>query len=112
MLSRRAAGLRHLQWRRSYSSATRFAPVPVLRDSTVETFRKHAFEPALPALLPRGSFEDLPAVGKWFIKSGDGEYCRLNAQYLAAYKDTLVPLEVSVEERFERVQGSLGTFVE
>lgn len=97
----------------------RFAPVQILPNASLETFRRDAFESAVPALLPRGAFADLAARKKWFVKSAEDEWV-LNVEYLAWYGDSVVPLEILTrehgqergEERFERVEMPLSVFLE
>ena len=95
---------------RAYSSLQGFQPVPTLPNLDIETFREHAFEPALPAILPRGCFGDIPAIERWFARRAHG--LGLNAPYLAQYSSTIVPLEISSEDDFARVEQSLGFFLE
>ncbi|KAF2771642.1 Clavaminate synthase-like protein [Teratosphaeria nubilosa] len=52
----------------------------------LETFRNHAFLPAIPALLPRKAFKALPAHSNWFAKSADG--LTLNRAHLARFGST------------------------
>ena len=106
----------------------RFAPVPILSDASLETFRRDAFEPAVPAMLPRGAFADVPARGKWFVKGhnaeGEKDEWRLNVEYFRRFGDTAVALEIlsgggedgkqmdGGSERFERVEMPLSVFLE
>jgi hypothetical protein len=110
MLVRRAARLRSAQCR-SYSQQRIIRPVASLSDATVKTFRADAFEPAVPALLPRGTFSNLPATTKWFINGADGS-TTINRSYLARYGSTIVPLEISNDARFTRTEQSLSFFLE
>jgi hypothetical protein len=99
---------------RCYSTkATR--PVPTLPDATIETFRQHAFEPAVPALLPQGCQAHIPAVTKWFKQPGDNEKnkaARLDTCYIAGFGNVSVPLEITNNGDFVRIQNSLGFFLE
>jgi hypothetical protein len=97
---------------RCYSTkATR--SVPTLPDATLETFRQHAFEPAVPALLPQGCQADIPAVTKWFKQPGaKSETTRLNSRYLSNFKAVIVPLEITNNGDFVRIENSLGFFLE
>lgn len=116
MLSIRAFRSSRIQCRRHSSTVRSFRPVQVLPDAYLETFRKHAFEPGAPALLPRETFQKLPAIEKWFVKWSDEEReaKALNVDYLAEYRDIVVPLELSTEdgEDFDRVEQPLRMFVE
>jgi len=97
---------------RCYSTkATR--SVPTLPDATLETFRQHAFEPAVPALLPQGSQAHIPAVTKWFKQpDAKSRTTRLNARYLSNFKAVIVPLEITNNGDFVRIENSLGFFLE
>lgn len=99
---------------RCYSTkATR--SVPTLPDATLETFRQHAFEPAVPALLPHGCQAHIPAVTKWFKQPGDkdkSKATRLNTRYLSGFGGVSVPLEITNNGEFVRIQNSLGFFLE
>lgn len=110
MLSKRAATLSYRQCR-TINTARRFQPVQGLQDATVETFRKHAFEPAIPALLPRGTFKDLPAAKDWFIRTHDG-HIGLKIDHLGEYGDTIVPLELSDGKTFTRIEQPLAVFLQ
>ena len=98
---------------RYYATAATLRPVPILSDASVETFRKQAFEPATPALLPRRTFKELPAVKKWFTRSRDGkDSIQLNTSYLSRYGSCVVPLEILNNEQFTRIDQSLSFFLE
>lgn len=88
--------------------------MPTLLDDTLDTFRKHAFEPARPALLPKGCQSHIPAVSKWFLPADHGSTsnARLNAQYLSDYGGTTVPLEITNKGDFVRIQNTLSFFLE
>ncbi|KAK1068743.1 hypothetical protein LTR12_003553 [Friedmanniomyces endolithicus] len=96
---------------RSYATKHGLRPVPILPDATLETFRKDAFEPATPALLPRQTFSQLPAVRRWFIPASNGTVA-LNRHYLARFGATIVPLEISNNDKFTRIEQSLSFFLE
>jgi hypothetical protein len=97
---------------RCYSTnATR--AVPTLTDATLETFRKHAFEPALPALLPQGCQMHIPAMTKWFKQPSEkSKATRLDTQYLSGFKGASLPLEITNNGEFVRIQNSLALFLE
>jgi hypothetical protein len=89
--------------------------VPMLLDDTLETFRKHAFEPALPALLPKGSQSHIPAVSKWFLPAdhhSSTSNAQLNTRYLSNYSGVTVPLEITNKGDFVRIQNTLRFFLE
>lgn len=87
-------------------------PVPILSDASIDTFKSQAFEPQTPTLLPRQHYSDLPAVHKWFSRDPKTGLNSLNSTYLAKYGSTLVPLEISNNEHFARVEQSLSFFLE
>jgi hypothetical protein len=92
-------------------------PVPILQDTTLETFRKHAFEPALPALLPRGSQSHIPAVSKWFLladhhSSTTSKNAQLNNRYFSNYSGATLPLEITNNGDFIRIENTLRFFLE
>lgn len=98
---------------RSYASVHGLQPVPVLHTADLETFRKEAFEPATPALLPRQAFNTLPAIVKWFTPDeNDAGKTTLNRSYLARFGATRVPLEISNHDRFTRIEQSFSFFLE
>lgn len=87
--------------------------MPVLPDASVETFRKHAFEPAHPALLPRGYQAHIPAAHAWFSQPGDAhESIRLNVDYFKNFGAVVVPLEITNNGKFARIETSIGFFLE
>ncbi|KAK0810250.1 hypothetical protein LTR02_010218 [Friedmanniomyces endolithicus] len=96
---------------RSYTTKHGLRPIPILPDATLETFRKDAFEPATPALLPRQTFNQLPAVRRWFIPASNGNVA-LNRHYLARFGATIVPLEITNNDKFTRIEQSLSFFLE
>jgi hypothetical protein len=90
-------------------------PVPTLPDSTLETFREHAFEPALPALLPRGSQSHIPAVSKWFLPADHHKTtgnAQLDNRYLSYYSGAIVPLEITNKGDFVRIENTMRFFLE
>lgn len=98
---------------RVYSTGPGLRSVPVLATSDIETFRQDAFSPATPALLPRGIFQRLPASRKWFIKvPEESSQLALDRSYLARFGSTRVPLEISNNDQFSRIEQSLSFFLE
>jgi hypothetical protein len=97
---------------RCYSAkATRL--VPTLPDATLDTFRQHAFEPAVPALLPKGCQAHIPAVTKWFMKPRkNGKGVPLDSHYVSKFKVAKVPLEITNNGEFVRIENSFGFFLE
>ena len=81
---------------RSFSLASRWRPLAELQDGHLETFRKLAFVPSKPTLLPREHFLNLPAVQKWFLTSQHPHKRRdttLKRNYLDRFGSAIVPLE-------------------
>lgn len=92
-----------------------FRSVQILPDSSLDTFRRLAFKPALPTFLPRGCLKDLPAASKWFVKpdaEGNLDAAELDTRYLSNFGSVLVPLEISNNDSFGQVQHSLNFFLE
>ena len=73
------------------STFVTWQPVRTLRDSNVETFRKAAFNPSLPAKLPKDSCAKTPALTKWF----QAPWPTFNSSYLGRFGRHLVPLELT-----------------
>merc|ERR1711939_126191 len=113
MLSQRAIGRAALACKQ-YSTARNLRSVPTLPDASIDTFRQQAFEPATPALLPRGTFNHVPAIGKWFLKaSGKGSSAlEINRSYLSNYASTLVPIEITNQDNFARIEQPLSFFLD
>ena len=85
----------------------------MLSDSDVQTFRDSAFIPSTPALLPRGSFNELPAVSKWFRpRLGCQGVHDLNHDYFRPLGFARVPLELTTPSDFVRSEAPLALFLE
>ncbi|KXL42082.1 hypothetical protein M433DRAFT_157264 [Acidomyces richmondensis BFW] len=84
-------------------------PVSILPDGSLQTFRQKAFGPALPFLLPRQTFNNFPALRKWFTAS---DLPALNYTYLSRFGATTVPLEITNNDKFTRIEQSLSFFLE
>ena len=115
---RRSLGLRSTlhtaKHTRPYITPPTWSPLRVLADSSVEVFRKEAFNLSVPAILPRGLFLGLPAVQKWFSASEvDSRVC-LNHEYLAGLGDFSVPLEYTevVGTTFQRSEAPFKIFLD
>ncbi|KAF2234820.1 Clavaminate synthase-like protein [Viridothelium virens] len=97
-------------------------PLVSLSDGSVEVFREHAFRPAVPAILPKGSLHNLPAVSRWFERDREnGEIWRFNTSYLSPFGKTMVPVEVTqsnklpsgdLETKFLQQEAHLTDFIE
>lgn len=110
MLARRACRSFLAQSRGYSSTATR--PVPTLSDGSVEAFRKNAFLPALPTILPQSSQAHLPAATKWFtVPSDSSSEIQLNTPYLSHFANVEFPVELTSNGQFVRIQQSLGFFL-
>ncbi|SMQ46290.1 unnamed protein product [Zymoseptoria tritici ST99CH_3D7] len=72
----------------------------MLPNASLDGFREKAFNPALPALLPRQFFAELPAIGKWFMRRKIGDAMALNTDYLADYGDTVSSASSSMQQRW------------
>ncbi len=93
------------------SSPSRWRPLPAILDGSLETFRREAFEPSIPALLTRGQFLGLPAIQKWFVRSGnDADRASLNHRYLEDFGAATVPLELTSLVGGARADGVKDTF--
>lgn len=75
--------------------------IPYLAESSVNHFRKQAFEIAQPRCLPRRVFEPnfpgsarIPAIKKWFRFDSHTGKSHLNKSYMGQYGDFLVPVEM------------------
>jgi hypothetical protein len=111
---------------RLFSTSTIFrkphlSSLPILQDSSIETFKRDAFSSACPHLLPRGTFKNiLPAIDTWFTRTaphGDGQtHKELNIELLERFGDTVVPLEITItppdgQEDFQRIEAPLSIFL-
>ena len=109
--------------RRTYTSTTRWCPLDVLKDGSLQTFRDEAFSPSKPALLPKGYFTTLPSIQNWFCTSQDeAGGVRLNFSYLSRFGEAIVPLEFTRlptasaakqnEDFFQRAEVPFYVFLE
>ena len=109
--------------RRLISSVSRWRPLQELPDAEVATVRLGAFKPSLPALLPRASFCELPAVQKWFARSNkDSSPAALDYGYLEKFGTSIVPLELTrhtamnsgnqTNDSFQRAEVPLQIFLD
>jgi hypothetical protein len=104
-----------LRHSRLYTTSTSsFRAVPTLPDASLTTFRDHAFNPAVPSLLPPGSFSSIPAIQKWFLDSTQqGAGCHLNINHLKKWGSAVVPLEITNEDgKFAQIHQPLQFFLE
>lgn len=110
--------LQKVAWRgltthaRGYSSKA-IRAVPTLPDATVDTFRRYAFEPAVPALLPKGSQVEMPAVTKWFTSMSAGRQASaLSVSHLTMWRSLRLPIEITNNGEFARIESTLGFFLD
>ena len=109
--------------RQTHTATSRWKKLTVLEDDTVDTFRRNAFGPSQPALLPKGTFLDLPAVQKWFTcAQADPLEMIFNQDYLDRFGQMLVPLELTYSSKknmqeipggkFQRAEAPLHIFLQ
>ncbi|KAL9094323.1 MAG: hypothetical protein Q9165_003464 [Trypethelium subeluteriae] len=106
--------------RRLYSKATK--PLMSLPDGSVEIFRERAYQPGVPATLPKGCLRDIPAISRWFeCDWSNGKVWRFKTSYLSPFGETTVPIEVTQrdeitsgdhETRFLQQESHLAYFIE
>lgn len=96
--------------------------VPVLKDASIGYFREAHYNPEQPVVFPRGHFDSLPAIRKWFKIQDDGS-AELNT-YLKRHEEITVPLELTNlvgsasngdgtdHIAFERIEAPLALFLE
>ena len=84
-----------LRCAKCYTTApAQWRPLSILPDSSLPTFRTHAFEPSKPFLFPKGAFEHIPGTTRWFAEHSDQPGLQiLNQEYLQQYGDTMLPIE-------------------
>ncbi|GAB7361029.1 hypothetical protein MBLNU230_g1070t1 [Neophaeotheca triangularis] len=114
MLSKRAFSVINPQrCSRLYSSAPSdlLQHVQILPDASLETFRSQAFHASKPMLLPRSHFNaaNMPAMDTWF-KSPNNP-AELNHNHLSPYADTVLPIEITSDTNFARVEQPLSLFL-
>jgi hypothetical protein len=113
--------------RRAFSCNTQHAITPVssLKSWDVTTFRRFAFDPALPAQLPSSHTALPPACQKWFSHddSADGAsdhaltISELNYSFWQQHQDITVPIELTRtsldgKRTFHRSDGPLKLFLD
>lgn len=95
----------------SASSPSQYRPLNILGNATLDTFRQRCFLPEQPAILPRSTFQDLPARKQWFTRasseSAPNPVASLNVEYLQNHgADAFVPLELTESTSTDAVSGS------
>ena len=88
----------------------KWKPVRVLEDDGVQRFRRDAFGPSQPAMLPKGTFLGLPATRKWFTRSSEPNEMDINQAYLGKYGNTRVPTELTYLPSTEFDQNAASMF--
>lgn len=105
---------------------SRFVALDTLSSASVAAFRESCFKPQIPIVLPRGQFQDFPAIPRWFTAPSAGGNGRptlnsLNYAYLEQYGDCHVPLELTttssdgdtqLDETFRRFHAPLSLFLD
>ncbi|MCJ1394816.1 hypothetical protein MMC18_007696 [Xylographa bjoerkii] len=86
----------------------------MLPNSSPSSFRDLAFVPSTPALLPRATFKNLPAIQKWFHpQASKANQHNAAHEYLRSFGAATVPLEYSSStHKFIRSQAPLSLFLE
>lgn len=84
----------------SASSPSQYRPLNILENATLNTFQQRCFLPEQPAILPRSTFQDLPAQKQWFKRASSestpNPVASLNVDYLQKHgADAFVPLELT-----------------
>lgn len=113
----------NIAFRCTHSSASKWKPLQELRDGGLDTFRREAFVPSQPAILPRGEFLELPAIHKWFSRGRhDSTGGAINHTYLSTFGSAILPLEFTcpskasaaekAEDSFQRAEAPLDVFLE
>lgn len=104
----------------SASSNPQYRPVNILEDATLETFQQRCFLPEQPAILPRSTFQDLPALKQWFKRESpestpdtSNPGASLNVEYLRQHgADAFVPLELTESTPADAISKSNGETAE
>ncbi|OQE36044.1 hypothetical protein PENCOP_c012G05414 [Penicillium coprophilum] len=87
----------------SASLQSQYRPLDVLENAALDTFQQRCFLPEQPAILPRSTFQNLPARKKWFnrmspdsTQGNSTPVASLNVKYLHQHgADAFVPLELT-----------------
>lgn len=91
-------------------SHSSWAALSRLRNGSVEAFRKEAFSPSVPQMLPKGHFQDFPAVSRWFLTSkNDPTVVALQHEYLDEFGNTVVAQEYSYFPEAPREAATVGS---
>jgi hypothetical protein len=83
----------------SAPSHPQYRPLGILENATLDTFQQRCFLPEQPAILPRSTFQGLPALKQWFKSASPQSTLgtlSLNLEYLHKHgADAFVPLELT-----------------
>ena len=83
-----------------------------LGNASVPNFQQQCFLPEEPAII-KHAFHDIPAVTKWFSKSGAASALQL--EYLRPYQDAIMPMELTRETggkvSFDRADAMFSLFL-
>ncbi|CAG8891281.1 unnamed protein product [Penicillium egyptiacum] len=104
----------------SASSHPQYRPLDILENATLDTFQQRCFLPEQPAIFPRSTFQDLPALRQWFRRASQestqgtsNPVASLNVEYLHKHgTDALVPLELTESTSTDTTSESDGRATE
>ncbi|KAJ5810953.1 hypothetical protein N7447_010469 [Penicillium robsamsonii] len=102
------------------SSHPQYQSLYILENATLDTFQQQCFLPEQPAILPRSTFQDLPALKQWFNRSStestpgtSNPVASLNVEYLHKHgADAFVPLELTESTSSDAASVSDGETTE
>ena len=91
-------------------SPSSWTALSILRNGSIEGFRKEAFLPSVPTMLPKGHFQDYPAVSRWFLTSqNDPTVDELHHEYLKEFGNAVVAQEYSYFPKAPREAAIVGS---
>ena len=97
---------------RGFASRQHWRELRNLGNGSVQDFQQQCFLPEEPAII-KHAFHDIPAVTKWFSKSGAAYALQL--EYLRPYQDVTMPMELTRENggkvSFDRANAMFGVFL-
>lgn len=98
------------------AGARRLTDIQQLKDWSVEGFRNATNNLQAPVILPRLADLALPASKRWFLRPDDLNASSLQHDYLDAFGDTMVPLELTStialgHMEFRRTHAPLSLFL-
>lgn len=94
----------------SVPAPSSWTPLSILRDGSIEAFCKEAFVPSIPKMLPKGHFDDFPAISRWFLMSeNDPLAVALHHEYLGQFGDAVVAQEYSCSPKSSQTAATVGS---